>query len=445
MRTSSASSGSGQNAAPPQKRASVRRRRWWLWLPAAAIAAGAGWYFYDARAAVNEKGSYLAETVMRGDIENAITAVGTLSALRSINVGAQVSGQLKAVKVEIGDQVKEGQFIAEIDPSPFEKKVEIASAQLDNLKAQLLSKEAQLTLKKLSAARQKSLLATQGVSQSTVDQAEADLSIADADVKALGAQIRQQQSQLASDTVDLGYTKINSPMEGTVVDQSAKEGETLNASQTAPTVVTVADLKVMTVEAQVSEADISKLTPGMEVYFTLLGQPEKRFAGKLRQIKPTPATENNVVLYYALFDVPNPTGELMINMSAQVYFVIDSAKDVLLVPTSALSFKRRDPSGSPEGQQAERPQGQRNGPGNGNRPRDGQHRGKPQVIVKVVDASGAPTERTVEIGVRNRVQAEVKSGLEEGDKVVVTSASAAAPGGNANARGGRRPGGMSFF
>ena len=244
---------------------------------------------------------------------------------------------------------------------------------------------------------------------------------------------------MASDTVDLGYTKINSPMEGTVVDQSAKEGETLNASQTAPTVVTVADLKVMTVEAQVSEADISKLTPGMEVYFTLLGQPEKRFAGTLRQIKPTPATENNVVLYYALFDVPNPTGELMINMSAQVYFVIDSAKDVLLVPTSALSFKRRDPSGNPEGQQAERPQGQRNGP------RDGQHRGKPQVIVKVVDASGALTERTVEIGVRNRVQAEVKSGLEEGDKVVVTSASAAAPGGNANARGGRRPGGMSFF
>lgn len=119
-----------------------------------AIAVGAGWYFYDARAAVNEKGSYLAETVTRGDIENAITAVGTLSALRSINVGAQVSGQLKAVKVEIGDQVKEGQFIAEIDPSPFEKKVEIASAQLDNLKAQLLSKEAQLTLKKLNAARQ---------------------------------------------------------------------------------------------------------------------------------------------------------------------------------------------------------------------------------------------------------------------------------------------------
>ncbi len=156
--------------------------------------------------------------------------------------------------------------------------------------------------------------------------------MADADVKALGAQIRQQEAQLASDKVDLGYTKIYSPMEGTVVDQAAKEGETLNAVQSAPTIVTVADLKVMTVEAQVSEADIGRLKPGMPVYFTLLGQPEKRFTGTLRQIKPTPATENNVVLYYALFDVPNPTGELMINMSTQVYFILDEAKDVLIVP-----------------------------------------------------------------------------------------------------------------
>ena len=397
-----------QRTAPPQKR---KKHRWWLWLTVAAIVAGAAWYFYDAREAGGEKSSYLAETVERGSIENAITAVGTLSALRSINVGAQVSGQLKSVKVEIGDQVKEGQLIAEIDPSPFEKKVEIASAQLDNLKAQLLSKEAQLTLKKLNAARQKSLLATRGVSQATVDQADADLAVANADVKALGAQIRQQEAQLASDRVDLGYTKIYSPMEGTVVDQAAKEGETLNAVQSAPTIVTVADLKVMTVEAQVSEADISRLKPGMSVYFTLLGQPEKRFTGTLRQIKPTPATENNVVLYYALFDVPNPTGELMINMSAQVYFVLDEAKDVLLVPTSALNYKREGP-------------------------------GKPKISVRIVDRSGTVTDRTVEVGVRNRVQAEIKSGLEDGDKVIVTSASS--DGAGTGGQRGRRPG-MRLF
>lgn len=408
MLKSSDSSQLGQQPASARKRAKGKRR-WWLWLSAAAIIIGAGWYFYGSYKADGEKSSYLAETVTRGDIENAITAVGTLSALRSVNVGAQVSGQLKSVKVEVGDHVKQGQLIAEIDPSPFEKKVEIAGAQLDNLKAQLLSKDAQLTLKKLNAARQKSLLATRGVSQATVDQANADLLMAEAEVKALNAQIRQQEAQLASDKVDLGYTSIYSPMEGTVVDEAAKEGETLNAVQSAPTIVTVADLKVMTVEAQVSEADISKLKPGMPVYFTLLGQPDKRFTGTLRQIKPTPATDNNVVLYYALFDVPNPTGELMIDMSAQVYFVLGEAKDVLVVPTAALTDKQKG--------------------------------GKPQVTVKVADESGTLVEHPVKVGVRNRVLAEIQSGLEEGDRVVVTAAT-----GNGAAGGerGRRPS-MRFF
>ena len=392
-----------------KKTATRKRNRLWIGLAVAAIALGAGWYFLSGKETGSQKSTYLAETVERGNIENSITAVGTLSALRSVNVGAQVSGQLKSVKVDIGDTVKQGDLLAEIDPSPFEKKMEIASAQLDNLKAQLLSKQAQLTLKKSNAARQRSLLASRNASQSTIDQADADLAVADADVKALSAQIRQQEAQLASDKVDLGYTTIYSPMAGTVVDQTSKEGETLNAVQSAPTVVTVADLTVMTVEAQVSEADISKLKPGMPVYFTLLGQPEKRFTGTLRQIKPTPQTDNNVVLYYALFDVPNPTGELMINMSAQVYFVLDNAENVLVVPTAALNTKSDKD-------------------------------GKPQTTVQVVDKSGATTERSVEVGVRNRVQAEIKSGLEEGDKVVVTSASATA----ASSQRGRRPGGMFF-
>ncbi|MEN5277409.1 efflux RND transporter periplasmic adaptor subunit [Brucella sp. TWI432] len=392
-----------------QKRVKRNRSRFWLLLPIAVIVLGGGWYVLSGRESGSQQSAYLAETVQRGNIEDSITAVGKLNALRSINVGAQVSGQLKSVKVEVGDEVKQGDLIAEIDPSPFEKKVEISSAQLDNLKAQLLSKQAQLTLKKANAARQRSLLATRNASQSTIDQADADLSMAEADVKALSAQIRQQEAQLASDKVDLGYTKIYSPMTGTVVDQTTKEGETLNAVQSAPTVVTVADLKVMTVEAQVSEADISRLKPGMPVYFTLLGQPDKRFTGTLRQIKPTPQTDNNVVLYYALFDVPNPTGELMINMSAQVYFVLDHADNVLIVPTAALHAK---PDGA----------------------------GKPQTSVQVVDQNGSVAERTVEVGVRNRVQAEIKNGLEEGDKVIVTSASATA---GSNARG-RRSGGMFF-
>lgn len=391
-----------------------RTRRWSVLLIAALAVVVGGWYFLGANRAGGQKNTFLAETVTRGDIEDSITAVGKLSALRSINVGAQVSGQLKSVKVQVGDHVEDNELVAEIDPAPSEKKVEIASAQLDNLKAQLQSKEAQLKLKEINATRQKSLLATRGVSQSTVDQANADLAMAEADVKALNAQIRQQEAQLASGKVELGYTKIYSPMAGTVVDQITKEGETLNAVQSAPTIITVADLSTMTVEAQVSEADISRLKLGMPVYFTLLGQPNKKFTGTLRQIKPTPQIENNVVLYYALFDVPNPTGELMVNMSAQVYFVTAHAEDVLLVPASALIAKADDVSDT------------------------GQHHEPSSYNVKVVNSDGSVTEKPVEIGVRNRVQAEVKSGLNEGDKVIVTSASSMND--KANSRGSRAGG-----
>lgn len=389
--------------ANPTRKAQRKVRNKWLWF-AAALGLGAVWYFTSAHDTAGEKNAYLAETVRRGDIENAITAVGKINASRSINVGAQVSGQLQSLKVEIGDSVTEGQLLAEIDPSPSEKRLEMAGAQLDNLKAQLLNKQAQLELKKSNATRQRSLLKTRAVSQSIIDQADAELAMADADVKALSAQIRQQEAQVDSYRVDLGYTKIYSPTTGTVVDQSAKEGETLNAAQSAPTIVTIADLQLMTVEAQVSEADIGNLKVGMPAYFTLLGRPDKRFTGTLRQIKPTPQITNNVVLYNALFDVPNPNGELMIDMSAQVYFVIDQAKDVLLVPISALQTEHRD--------------------------------GKNITTVQVVAEDGSLTRREVDIGVRSRVEAEVKAGLEEGDRVVVTSG-ANSP--NSSESRGRRP------
>lgn len=363
------------------------------------VIAGLAYFFYPSDSAT-EKSLRLTENVTRGDIENTITAVGTLKALRSVNVGSQVSGQLKSVDVEVGDDVKRGQLIAEIDPASLEKRVEMSSAQLDNLNAQLLSKEAQREIKELNIKRQRTLLSSRGVSQAAVDQAEADLKIAEAEVNGLKAQIRQQEAQLDSEKVDLGYSKIYSPMDGTVVDQPAKEGETLNAVQTAPTIVTVADLSVMTVEAQVSEADISKLKIGMPVYFTLLGQPDKRYEGRLRTIKPKPEITNNVVLYYALFDVPNPDGNLMLDMSAQVYFVIDAASDALLVHTAALTPTK-------------------------------EHNKK---LVTVIDKSGNEQERTITIGISNRVQTQVLDGLSEGDEVVLKQSTGDAASANRSRR-----------
>lgn len=402
---------SGAAKAAPQKRKSARKTSYIKWLLVIAVlAGGAVWYWQSAGASNGGTTTQLTQKVVRGDIENAITAVGTLKALRSVNVGAQVSGQLKSVKVEVGDEVTQGQLLAEIDPAPIEKRVEMSSAQLDNLEAQLVSREALAKIKKLNADRQRALLSTRGVSQATVDQADADLVIAQADVKSLRAQIRQQQAQVESEKVDLGYTKIYSPMNGTIVEQPSKEGETLNAVQSAPTVVTVADLTMLSVEAQVSEADISRLKIGMDAYFTLLGQPGKRYQGKLRQIKPTPEVLNNVVLYYALFDVPNPDDELKINMSAQVYFIQDSAKDAILVPTSAIKESPRGKDGKTG----------------------------PSTTVTVMTASGTTQEKPVEIGIRNRVQAQVLSGLEDGDTVVISNAAADQAG--ANRRNNRRPG-----
>ena len=396
----------------PSRQESVRKRsRRWLWLPVVLVFAGAAYYGWTNYARTTPSPNTVTETVVRGDIENSVTAVGTLAAIKDVDVGAQVSGQLTRLHVEIGDMVKQGDLIAEIDPKSIQNRIEIDEAELANLKAQLVSKEAQLVLKKASADRQRSLVASRSVSQSAVDEADAALVAAQADVDATKAQIRKQQATLDGDRVDLGYTKIYAPMNGTILAQSAKEGQTLNANQTTPTIVTMGDLSTMTVEAKVSEADVGNLTVGMDAYFTLLGQPDKRFTGQLRQIRPTPDTENNVVLYYALFDVPNPDGALMIDMSAQVFFVVSSAKDVLTVPPSALISSRGAD-------------------------------GEPIMQVRVVNANSVTETRYVEVGIRNRVRAEIKSGVAEGERVVVgltDSASGAGTGGPSRNRGMRMP------
>lgn len=394
---------------PPRKKR--RSRRPWIFALLVLAVVGTGYYAWSRQGAPPAT-TVITQAVTRGDIEESVTAVGTLDAVKSVDAGAQVSGQLKSLHVGIGDKVEQNQLIAEIDPASIENRIEIDEAELANLEAQLVSKKAQLVLKQSNIERQRNLVATNSVSQSTLDQAVADHAAAGADVQSIEAQIRKQKATLAGDRVDLGYTKIYAPMAGTIVDDPAKEGQTLNANQTTPTIVTIADLSTMTVKAQVSEADVGKLKLGMDAYFTLLGQPGKRFTGKLRQIEPMPDTENNVVLYYALFDVPNPTGELMMSMSAQVFFVQAAAKNVLVVPSAALRTVEAAASDGPA-----------------------------RAEVTVVAPSGATQTRTVEVGVRNRVSAEIVSGLQEGEKVVVDAASATngsrAP--NATRRGMRMP------
>ncbi|MDA0236460.1 MAG: efflux RND transporter periplasmic adaptor subunit, partial [Proteobacteria bacterium] len=211
---------------------------------------------------------------------------------------------------------------------------------------------------------------------------------------------------------------------------TARQGQTLNTNQQAPVVMRIADLSTMTVQTQVSEADIGRLKLGMEAYFTTLGGSGKRWQGKLEKIEPTPTVTNNVVLYNALFDVLNPDGRLMTQMTAQVFFVVAQAKDALLIPMAALAQGQARPPQAGAGPAPAAPPGAGAPAGNGmgsGRGMMSQGRGAAsgtsgagprQGTVRVADARGALEERKVELGVSNRVQAQVLSGLAEGERVV---------------------------
>jgi macrolide-specific efflux system membrane fusion protein len=348
--------------------------------------------------------------VQRGDLEDVVTASGTLQPRDFVDVGTQVSGQIKKLYFDVGAVVKQGDLLAEIDPTVFKSRVDADRAQLDNLRAQIADREAQSVLAEQQFQRQQNLTRENATSDEALQTAAATLRSAKAQIAALRAQVQQVESQLRGDEANLGYTRIFAPMAGTIVSQAAKQGQTLNANQQAPIILRIADLSTMTVQTQVSEADVSKLRVGMDVYFTTLGGEGKRYYGKLRQVNPTPEVVNNVVLFNALFDVPNPAGELMTQMTAQVFFVLASAKDAILVPVSALQPVPRAGGG----------RGARGGARRTGKvevdPRS-RFSGK-QAMVRVVDDQGKVEERRVEVGAMNRVSAAIVSGLAPGERVV---------------------------
>jgi len=353
---------------------------------------GGAWWLLSARA--DTKPGIRTHTVAAGSVEDTVSAVGTLQPLNYVDVGTRVSGQLRKILVDYGEKVEQGQPLAQIDPTVYEARVAASEAQLLNLKAQVSDKEVQQELARIQLDRQRKLLAERATSQEQVDTAAAQRRSIAAQIEALQAQIKQTQSTLKADQANLGYTKIYAPMTGTVVDIVARQGQTLNANQQAPIVLRIADLDTMTVRTQVSEADVSKLTIGMPAYFTTLGQPDRRRDGRLRQILPTPEVVNNVVLYSALFDVPNPEHDLLPQMSAQVFFVVGQARDVPVVPMAALRPVPRI-----------------------------QNRYTARVLV-----GENPVEREVEVGVTNRVTAEIRSGLAVGDRVVLDAPQTAGAG-----------------
>ncbi len=378
---------------------SSTRRRWaWVALFILLGLLAAWWLTREQGQADDLAGAQ----VRRGNIETLVTATGILRPRNYVDVGAQVSGQLKVLHVEVGAEVKAGDLLAEIDPTIYLARVDATRAQWRNQTAQLKDRQAQLSLAELQHRRQQNLLNEEATTEEAVQTAKAVLQSARAQLEALTAQIEQTESTLRAEEANLEYARIYAPMDGTVVAVLARQGQTLNASQQSPTLMQIADLATMTVQAQVSEADVARLSPGLPVYFTTLGSQGRRWHSQLYRIEPTPEVLNNVVLYNALFDVPNDEGQLLPQMTAQVFFVIAEARDALLIPVSALEAAPQ-PAGKPAGTTA--PGGVRQA-----------HSGRAQVQVVMPDGTLQP--RQVDTGVSNRVQVEIKAGLTEGETVV---------------------------
>ena len=436
------------------------RRKLWTSLVILVVVAAGGWYYWDSSRQQEAADQPLIATVEIGNIENTITAAGSLQPFEFVDVGAQVNGILQALLVDVGDVVEEGQLLAEIDARIQEARVEASQASIEALEAQIEARRASLDLAKANTERQERLMAADATSQLDYDNAITNLASAQASLVQLEKQILQSRASLESDITQLEFSRIYAPRSGTVVSIEMNEGRTINANQQAPTILRIADLNTMTVETEISEADIGRIKKGMQVYFTTLGGGTRRWYSELRQILPTPVIENNVVLYTGLFDIDNSDGSLLSDMTAQVYFVTSSASNVLTVPVGALTFLdqpagQRAAVGRPAAPAGGAPvagsgqAGFAGGPPGGMtdemreriRERMASGQGFPAqggfagaaaarqgggqdmparrlATVRVVDENGVQTQREVMIGVTSRIAAEVISGLEAGDKVV---------------------------
>lgn len=358
--------------------------------------------------------AYITAPVVRGDVERTVLATGTLKPTKLVAVGAQASGRITSVKVALGDRVRAGDLVAEIDSITQQNDLRTAKAQLAKARAQLAEKQATLVLNEKTLDRQSQLVETKAVSRTSFDEAVADADVTRAQIEALKAEIEEAEVSVATAEANLGYTRITAPIDGTVLAIVSQEGQTVNASQSAPTIIVLGQLDTMMIRAEISEADVVHVEPGQSAYFTILGEPNRRYEASLGFIEPAPESVRNdssfsssstsssssssstsssssdAIYYNGIFNVPNPDGRLRTYMTAEVHIVLGSARGVLTIPSSALVGQAVD--------------------------------GKARV--RVLGGDGRASEREIEIGLDNRMTVEVRSGLSDTDRVVLQEASA---------------------
>lgn len=343
---------------------------------------------------------YLTAAAVMGDVEDAVLATGSLQPYEVVNVGSQTSGQVTSIAVTLGQTVNRGDLIATIESQQLNNQVRNQETQLTQARSQLVNQQANLQFAEASLARQEQLKSRNVGTQQQYDEAVNRVRSARAQVAQFESAINTREIEVEQAKNNLDKTNIRAPITAMVAEIVAREGSTINTNQQTPVIVKLAKMDIMTVRTQVSEADIVKIRPGQKVYFTILGEPNKRYYATLRTTELTPANgvldpgangaPKGAIYYNALFEVPNPDGILLPAMTAEVHVVRAEAKNVLTIPSAALGAKGADG----------------------------------RYTVKVVGADGKAVDRQVAIGLNNNFTAEVRGGLKAGDKVVIGQAGA---------------------
>lgn len=366
----------------------LKRWRTRLIVIAVLAAAGGGWWATRKSDAPPPPPSGV---VALADITQAVQAAGVLQARTKVDVGAQVSGQIQTIHVELGQQVKKGDLLVSLDPDLARSDVAQAEAAVAQASAALDSRRIDADAARRELKRQQRLLAGQATSGNEAERAETELAKIEADLRGQAANLQRLQADLEKRKVNLSYTRITAPMNGTIVNLPVQVGQTVISVQVTPVILTLADLDTITVRTKVPEADIQAIKVGQVARFSTLSGEGKRYEGKLRVIQPVPERAGNAVFYNVLFEVDNRDRALFSDMTVQVDIETGSVKQVPAMPIVAL----------------------------GERGKDG------RFTVTVLDAAGKQTPRQVKVGLQDGAKVQVLDGLKTGDKVLLAPPSAA--------------------
>ena len=365
-----------------------------------AVAAGASYYFFSSNN--KQETTYLTESVTRGNVEKTVVASGSVESVNEVDVGAQASGKITKLYIKLGQEIKKGEMIADIDSTTQINTLNTKKAALVSYQAQLKAKKTAYDVALSSYNRLSKLYTQKATSLDSLNTAKSTLDNAKAEMEAIEANIKQAEIEVNTAETNVGYTKITAPMDGTVISVPVSEGQTVNANQTTPTIVTIADLSKIKIKPEISEGDITKVKAGQEVSFTILSDSQTVYHSVIDSVDPANTTTSDssstssstssssssstssAIYYYANVLIDNPDRTLRIGMTTENNIKIANAKDVLLV--SNMAIQKRD--------------------------------GKS--FVNVLNDKNQPEQREVETGVQNDFQTEIKSGLNEGEKVIVS-------------------------